>query len=47
MSKYAVGLKVDDVKEALNRSRSGMNDSIINSGSSMSSRNANTKIAPG
>jgi hypothetical protein len=46
MSKYAVGLKVDDVKEALNRSR-GMNDSIINSGSSMSSRNANTKIAPG
>ena len=31
---------------ALNRSR-GMNESILNSGSSMSSRNANAKMAPG
>jgi len=45
MSKYCLGLKAEDVKEALNRSR--MNDSNLNSGSSMSSRNANSKIAPG
>ena len=46
MSKYAGGLIVEDFKDALNRSR-GMNESILNSGSSMSSRNANAKIAPG